>query len=44
MVRADRADFRMGVILRPNRTLIELPSIGPVLLHEVTFCTLRPAS
>jgi hypothetical protein len=27
--------------LRPNRSLHRCPSIGPVLLHELTFCALR---
>jgi hypothetical protein len=32
---------RQSVILRPSRTLHRCLSIGPVLLHELTFCTLR---
>ena len=34
----------LWVVLRLNRTLSRCPSIGLVLLHELTFCTLRPAS
>jgi hypothetical protein len=37
-------DFPLWVILRLNRTVCRCASIGLVLLHELTFCTLRPAS
>jgi hypothetical protein len=37
-----RLDERqLRVTFRPNRTLHRCPSIGPVLLHELTFRTLR---
>jgi len=38
---ASCAGCPIGVTFRPNRRLHHCLSIGPVLLRELTFCTLR---
>jgi hypothetical protein len=37
------AERRLWVTLRPNQRPHPCPSVGPVLLHELPFCTLRPS-
>jgi hypothetical protein len=40
-ITAMQLDFRSGSLPDLNRRLRRCPSIGPVLLHDLTFCTLR---